>query len=283
MTLTTSTLSEDPIYTLTVDDVEDLADNAVAPDSRARFVYVQDPDGLVAYWPLDEGAGTTTLDASGHGHTGILVNGPRWIGGPSLEFDGQDDHVDVGTLEVIGGALTLAAWLYSYDLANCVARDCRIISKTTGTAESDHYFMLSTIESGADTRLRFRLKAGGTTTTLIASSGHLPENTWVHAAAVYDGGVEPDYLLDLVLGFPRGLTDPPSVVRFHGARFDPRRLVPSEPEARDALLSLAGQILTGGGGLWLLGAQSTELRSYDSPAAHRRELLSSLRLHGTSS
>ncbi len=33
---------------------------------------------LVAYYPMDEAAGTMTADASGHGYTGSLVNGPLW-------------------------------------------------------------------------------------------------------------------------------------------------------------------------------------------------------------
>ena len=34
--------------------------------------------GLVGYWPLDEGAGTTTADATGGGHDGTLRNGAGW-------------------------------------------------------------------------------------------------------------------------------------------------------------------------------------------------------------
>ncbi len=34
---------------------------------------------LVGYWKLDEGTGTTTADASGHGLTGALVNSPVWV------------------------------------------------------------------------------------------------------------------------------------------------------------------------------------------------------------
>ncbi|MGB7492010.1 MAG: FG-GAP-like repeat-containing protein [Thermoanaerobaculia bacterium] len=200
VTLTTSTLSEGTVYQLTVNDVEDTAGNAIALDSQTPFVFVQDSQGLAAYWPLNEGTGTITLDASGHGHSGTLVNGPQWIGGPSLDFDGVNDYVDVGTLDATGGALTLAAWIYSEDLSNCVASDCRILSKTTGTAEDDHYFMLSTIENGANTRLRFRLKTDGVTSTLIASSGDLPEGTWVHAAAVYDGASMSLYLNGSLVG-----------------------------------------------------------------------------------
>ena len=36
--------------------------------------------GLMGYWRFDEGTGTTTADASGHGFTATLVNGPAWVG-----------------------------------------------------------------------------------------------------------------------------------------------------------------------------------------------------------
>ena len=35
--------------------------------------------GLMGYWRFDEGTGTTTIDASGHGFTGTLTNGPTWV------------------------------------------------------------------------------------------------------------------------------------------------------------------------------------------------------------
>jgi cysteine-rich repeat protein len=47
--------------------------------------------------------------------------------------------------------------------------------------------MLSTTFDGAATRLRFRLKAGGQTTTLTASSGDVQVGEWTHAVALYDG------------------------------------------------------------------------------------------------
>jgi hypothetical protein len=187
--LTTSTLSEGVAYTLTVHDVEDVAGNVILPDSQAPFEFVDvDPQaGLVGYWPFDEGVGTVTVDASGNGHTGVLVNGPEWTDGPALDFDGADDYVDVGSFSVPGNALTITAWIQAQELANCPSTDCRIVAKATGTAEEAHYFMLSTIDSGGTPRLRFRIKTGGVTATLVATSGELPEDQWLHAAAVYDG------------------------------------------------------------------------------------------------
>jgi len=34
--------------------------------------------GLVAYWRLDDGSGTSAADSTGSGHTRTLVNGPSW-------------------------------------------------------------------------------------------------------------------------------------------------------------------------------------------------------------
>ena len=143
-------------------------------------------NGLIAHWLLDEAAGTTADDDSGNGHDGTLINNPAWNGNELL-FDGADDYVNVGTLDVTGSTLTLMGWAQSDSLENCPFRDCRIISKATGTGSQDHYWMLSTIKVGAVTRLRFRLKTGGVTSTLIASSGDISNDELFHAVAVYDG------------------------------------------------------------------------------------------------
>lgn len=153
----------------------------------AQFEEADTDSGLVAAYGFNEGGGLTAMDSSGNGHNGTLVNGPGWTEDPAIEFDGDDDYIDLGTFDAGGTALTLAAWFNANDLANCSSDDCRLISKSTSTAEDAHYFMLSTHREGSSTRLRFRLKTNGVTKTLVASSGHLLEGQWTHAAAVYDG------------------------------------------------------------------------------------------------
>ena len=140
---------------------------------------------LIAHWPLNEGTGTTAKDITGNDYDGILTNAPKWINS-QLMFDGNNDYVDVGTLDVSGQALTLAAWVQVDKLENCIHRDCRILSKATGTAEQAHYWMLSTVKVGNQTRLRFRLKTNGTTSTLVASTGNLTNGEMFHVAAIYD-------------------------------------------------------------------------------------------------
>ncbi len=106
-----------------------------------------------------------------------------------LIFDGIDDYISLNNMDVSGNAITLEALVNSSDLSNCQYRDCRIISKASGLTTPDHYWMLSTNYSGANTVLRFRLKTNGNSTTLVATTGALSENTWYHVAATYDGAM----------------------------------------------------------------------------------------------
>ena len=144
-------------------------------------------ESLVAHWPMNRGSGTTIADRSGNRYTGKLINGAHLIIGEGVKFDGVNDYFEAGKINVGGNAMTLSAWFWSDDLSNCKARDCRIISKATGSSEQAHYFMVSTIKVGSKTRLRFRLKTNGRTSTLVANSGNIVKNEWVNVAASYDG------------------------------------------------------------------------------------------------
>ncbi len=44
---------------------------------------------LLAYWRLDEGLGTSTGDATGHGHDGSFVSTPAWVGSTAYLGDGS--------------------------------------------------------------------------------------------------------------------------------------------------------------------------------------------------
>ena len=96
-----------------------------------------------------------------------------------------------------GSAMTISAWFKADKLGSS---DPRIISKATGSAESDDYFMLGTTSVSGANRLRFRLKTGGQTKTLIASSGNVPTGQWVHAVARYNGSTITLYLNGVQVG-----------------------------------------------------------------------------------
>jgi len=157
------------------------------------------PSGLVAHWRFDEGAGAVASDAAG-GYHGTLANGATWGGGQAgqgVGFDGADDYVAVPVIDVTGNELTMAAWVRSTNFPADL--DQRFISKASGTAEQMHYWMLSQTFAG-EPRLRFRLKAGNSTTTLIATAGALPLGEWYHAAATYDGAFMRVYLNGVEVG-----------------------------------------------------------------------------------
>jgi len=143
--------------------------------------------GLVVQWKLDESSGTTAADSSGNGYDGTLtnMNGNEWTTGTldgALEFDGSDELVSCGNLDVTGGDghITLTAWMKADDFGTS---DARFISKATGTSTSQHYWMLSTWNGS---QLRFRLRTSSTQ-NLYSSSGVLSTGVWTHVAATWDG------------------------------------------------------------------------------------------------
>ncbi len=71
--------------------------------------------GLVGYWPMNDGAGTSANDLSGNRINGTLFNGPLWVAGKigkALSFDGIDDYarmssVPLGDLQKV----SISYWL----------------------------------------------------------------------------------------------------------------------------------------------------------------------------
>jgi len=176
------TLPAEGSYTfrLTASDTELTGSDEVTVELRAAS-----QTSVLGYWALNEGSGTTTADGSGNGHPGT-INGATWTSGKvgnALAFDGVDDNVNLGSLNVSGQALTLAAWVNASAFAPDT--DHRIVSKSSGSAEQDHYWMFGTVS--LNDKLRFRLKTDDNTWTLIANNSGMPTNQWVHVAAVYDG------------------------------------------------------------------------------------------------
>jgi Concanavalin A-like lectin/glucanases superfamily/Bacterial Ig domain len=141
---------------------------------------------LVSHWELDEGKGTTTIDSI-DGGSGTLLNGAAWTAGHSgsaVDMDGVDDYIALPALEVTSSALTLVAWVRMSSFPSGVNQ--RFISKADDNNQRT-YWELGHSNDGQNNRLLYSLRTGGQTTTLAASTGSLPLNTWFHAAATYDG------------------------------------------------------------------------------------------------
>lgn len=139
-------------------------------------------EAIQAHWPLDESAGLIAGDIVG-GNDGTLASEPVWspgIVGGALAFDGIDDSVELGNLDVTGAdGITLALWMRP----DALNGDERVLSKAEGTQEQDHYWMIS-LNSG--TQLRFRLKTSTGTSTLVTSQSVLTVGEWYHVTCTYD-------------------------------------------------------------------------------------------------
>jgi regulation of enolase protein 1 (concanavalin A-like superfamily) len=144
---------------------------------------------LVGWWKLDEGAGTTALDWSGHEYHGTLVNGPIWIEGidaGALNFDGQDDYVDlsIGTLLSTLTNSTFAIWA---NFQNQNGNWPRIWDFGKGAATAN---MFLTPAMGAVGAMRFAITTGGNVAGAedqTTATNTLPAG-WHHVTVVFDPG-----------------------------------------------------------------------------------------------
>jgi hypothetical protein len=102
-------------YQLRVQDVQDTAytPNLMTPNPTVLPVLVDDPFATVGWWPLDEGAGIITADASGNGRNGTL-QGAIWTTGYSgagLSFNGASSAVSIPALNLNTNTVTITAWV----------------------------------------------------------------------------------------------------------------------------------------------------------------------------
>ena len=146
--------------------------------ATATRVVIVDRTVAMAHWPLDEGAGLTTADASLNGHAGTLVNGATWtpIGrfGKAVGFDGVDDGIAVADRDDldVSSAVSIAAWVSPAAFGSVQS----VLDKAGA------YSLALT----ADGRLQAVIYPGGSGVVTEAVSA-LPLDVWSHVAATYDG------------------------------------------------------------------------------------------------
>lgn len=140
-------------------------------------------DDFEAVWHLNDDFLDSTSnnnDATNDGSTDIsaqIADGQ--------DFDGVNDdivppNIDIVSTGIENDGFTASAWFDPDTWAGCGER---LIAKSDGNQEVDHWWMIS---SCADD-LRFRFKTGITTTTLQGSTPVGTGDGWHYAVATYDG------------------------------------------------------------------------------------------------
>jgi hypothetical protein len=136
-----------------------------------------------AYWPFEEGTGTTSADATNDHNTATLQAGASWTAGEVGSYavsltGGSTSYVDVPTTAVdTSGSYSVAAWVKLNSLTGN-----QTFASIDGTAISPFYLQL---EGGVFAFTTRSADSTGSTATL--ATGLAPSTgTWYHLVGVYD-------------------------------------------------------------------------------------------------
>ena len=152
--------------------------------------------GLLGYWKMDEGTGTsTTADSSGNANTLTMtaMESGDWVAGQigafSLDFDGSAEWLTVadpasGILDFTDGRdFTITGWFNR----DTFTTDDTVVAKRNGIANTDDGYILY-IDDATDQLILEVSEAGGTDEYQVASTSTFTATGWNHFAAVWDDG-----------------------------------------------------------------------------------------------
>ena len=93
-------------------------------------------NGLIAWYKLDEGTGTTVADSSGNGNDGLFVGQPTWVigaFGDALSFSGNEQVVATKNIADNLPAFTASAWIkgnwFIQGSNSAASRQCQFLGK----------------------------------------------------------------------------------------------------------------------------------------------------------
>lgn len=141
--------------------------------------------GMVGYWKLDDGSGTSAADASGNGNTGTLVNSPSWVAGQingALSFNGTNQRAYVTSSSSLnfgsGSPFSVSAWIKTTQTVPG-GKNLRFINKFTNSPSYKGYIM----EIDENQKVVFYTK-DGTTVNQVSSTSTINDGAWHHLVAV---------------------------------------------------------------------------------------------------
>ncbi len=166
-------------------------------ESRTLFAVSVDP-ALVAWYTLDENAGTTVADASGQGNGGNLQGGPAWVAGQSgsaLQFVSTSANRvvanDSATLDITG-SITLSAWVKS------TKKDSQVILRKARQDSIDGYEL--GLSSNGKAFFRLNQKTSGDTFRIDSAASYATNGVWQLITGSYDGTTLKIYINGVLQG-----------------------------------------------------------------------------------
>lgn len=97
--------------------------NEALSELKIKELYGQKVAELVGYWDFNEGSGNIAYDHSGEDNHGTIYGGATWptgACGSAVNFDGEDNYVDIGNDTSIkpGLPITISCWIKPRNLDN---------------------------------------------------------------------------------------------------------------------------------------------------------------------
>ncbi len=182
--------------------------NYAAGDSGLITSSSPKSDTLVGHWMMDEGSGTTLLDASGYGNNALTSGNPtlvRGVTGQGLRFNGTSQFATAtdNTSLDITGAITIAGWIRPEKTGTQYLIKKAVLNKADG-------YELSLSSSGT-VFFRFNQESSGNSYRLDSKTTHPTDGyTWMHVAATYDGAVIRIYI-NGIENSTKALSSPPPI------------------------------------------------------------------------
>lgn len=193
--------------------------NRVLSEAEINVLYRRGlkDDGLVAYWPLDEGGGPAVNDLVG-GHIGfssggVTFNSSAGLIKGALSFDGVDGMIDVGTpseLQILGN-VSVSAWINIDTI-----QDNEVIYYMGGgdletEVTNELYLLRWNTAAGNDLEYKHEYGAVGTNSNHVFDT-NLSASTWYHTVLVRDGSAQTValYLDGVQSGVPLSYTNAPT-------------------------------------------------------------------------
>ncbi len=142
------------------------------------------PVGLVGWWSMNEGSGTsTTADSSGNGYGGTLIASPTWttdhlsVANKALSFNGTTQYVTTTNLDL--NILTFAGWIKRGDkAATCGIATCDRLIGCNGSNGWAVYFQGNTSD---------KIEFGKVGVWERGSTATITDTAWHHIAVTYNG------------------------------------------------------------------------------------------------
>lgn len=153
------------------------------------------PSGLVGFYPMDEGTGTSTADASRYQNNGTLKSTATWITpgkiGAAVDINGPPDHSGSGTVSIpdnanlpSGSKLTFETWVNADDPMS--GNNKPIVSHWNGGVSQSWNV---TVGYG---RIWVTIAKDQKDTSAMAATvdTFTTANVWRHVVVVYDGEMD---------------------------------------------------------------------------------------------